>query len=553
MPVDTLHPEYQRMVPKWKVMRDAAAGQEAIHCAIPSTQGTRGITGTVTVSNDAPIGFIQSPGTFQVVQGGEGSNYVTYWPGEAYLPRLYNEKLPDYMARRNRAGFFNATWRTIAGLAGMLFRIAPVLKVSAVTEPMLEDVTKDGTDADTLALLASLEALTVGRVGLFVDYPRGAPDGATAAEVEALNLRPQMAMYRAEAVINWATSWVNNKTVLSLVVLAEITTLPGEDEFTPKCEPRWRVLDLTEAADAEGNAVGLVYRVRVFRKEEYEEGGKKKVRDVVEDEFYPLMKGAPLRYIPFQFIGVDDTTPSVAEPPLMDLAYTNVSHYQTTADLEHGAHRTSLPQPWIAGINPTVDAAGNQVALEFYMGGGDAWAFPNPGTTVGMLEYTGQGLTSLENRLQAKENQMAVLGARMLEDQKAGVEAAQTAGIHRSGEQATLSSQGRTISKGLEIALGWFDEWAGGSGDAEAALNNDFLPVPMDAQKLTALVGAWQAGAISKETLFDNFKKGEIVRDATDFETEESKIANQPPALLTGAGPTPSPTPAPAPAPVAAG
>jgi len=550
MPVDTLHPEYQRMAPKWKVMRDASAGQEAIHCAKPMPGGVRGTVGTVTVSSDAPVGYIESPGTFTVTSaGGEGSRYKSFWPGEAYLPRLYNEKWDDYIARRNRTSFFNATWRTIAGLAGMLFRIDPVDQVSAGAEPMLEDVTKDGTDLDTLALLVSIEALTVGRVGVMVDYPQGAPDGASQAEVEALNLRPQMALYKAEQIINWATSWIGNKTVLSLVVLSETKTLPGDDEFTPKCEPRWRVLDLAPAATVGGTELGLRYRVRVFRKEEYEEGGKKKVRDLVEEEFYPLMSGQPLAYIPFQFIGVDDTTACVAEPPLMDLAYVNVSHYQTTADLEHGAHKTSLPQPWIAGINPTVDANGNPVETEFYMGGGDAWVFPSPDASAGMLEYTGQGLQSLENRLAAKENQMAVLGARMLEDQKSGVEAAQTAGIHRSGEQATLSSQGRTISKGMQTALGWFDEWAGGTGEVEFILNNDFLPVPMDAQKLTALVGAWQAGAISKETLFDNFKQGEVIRDSADFEDEESKIANQPPALLTGAGPTPTATPAPAPAP----
>ncbi len=40
-------------------------------------------------------------------------------------------------------------------------------------------------------------------------------------------------------------------------------------------------------------------------------------------------------------------------------------------------------------------------------------------------------------------------------------------------------------------------------------LNTDFNTKGMSSDELTAVVSAWQAGAISRETMFDLFRKGE--------------------------------------------
>ncbi len=489
MPVNTEHPTYTAMKPVWAMMRATAGGQRAMHAA-----------------------------------------------GETYLPKLKGENAKDFAARMARAAFFNATWRTIAGLAGMLMRKDPTVKVSALVEPMLEDVTQTGISLVTLAGQLAEEGLTVGRVGLMVDYPTAAIDGArTVAEVEALNLRPKLAMYKCESAINWATTWILNKSRLSMVVLAESASLPGKDEWTPTVEPRWRVLDLvpyTPADAAPGTPPGLAYRVRVFKMEQ-------KAEVLVEGPLFPLMDGKPLDYIPFTFLGVDNTTPNVDEPPLVDLAYVNVSHYQSTADVEHGAHKTSLPQPWASGLSSgggpgDADNPMGKKAPTFYMGGGEIWLHPDPAGKFGMLEYTGQGLEAIETRLVRKEAHMAVLGARMLEDQKKAVETAEVAGMHRSGEHSTLANQGKTISSGVRQALEWFDLWAGGPGVVEFALNDEFLPAALTSTDITALVGAWQSGGLSDEELFNKFQKGGVVRETTTFEQHQTQIENSAPKLMQG-------------------
>jgi hypothetical protein len=173
---------------------------------------------------------------------------------------------------------------------------------------------------------------------------------------------------------------------------------------------------------------------------------------------------------------------------------------------------------------------------KLYIGSQSAWVFPDPSAKASYLEFTGQGLTALENNLVRKEMQMAILGARMLEVQKRGVESADTASIHRKGEESILSSIAQVISMGMTRALSWFAQWAGSDSNVNFEINRDFYPVEMTPQELTALIAAWQSGGISKQVLFDNLKQGEIISSEVTFEEEEARISNNQPTITAPAG-----------------
>lgn len=483
MPVNTEHPEYIANKHRWSRMRAVAEGQDRIHAE-----------------------------------------------RERWLPRLSKESNEDYNARLKRSSFFNATARTIEGLVGMVMRVDPKVDITESNRPMLEDVTKSGVSFPTFTGQCLEEVLTVGRVGVLTDFPTMPPraDGEpapTVAQVQAMNLRPHLAAYRAESIINWATEWINNKTATSMVVLAEFARVDDADEFVVKLEQRWRVLDLSFGALG---FPGRAYRVREYRQRPNGGGF-----ELVNEPIFPLLRGQPMTAIPFQFIGPKNNEAAVQKPPLLDLADVNLSHYRSTSDRKHGAHLTALPQPWANKINPTFGPDGQPVKQEWKIGGTDLWTFPQD-SQVGMLEYTGQGLGTLKEEIEREEKQMAVLGARMLEQQQRQVETAEAAGIHRAGEQSALQSVAGIVGAGLSPAVAVFDSWAGGSGVVTVALNKDLTPSAISSQELTALVAAWQNGALSKEALFYNLQTGGIVPESTTYEQHETQIANAPPALSTG-------------------
>jgi hypothetical protein len=438
------------------------------------------------------------------------------------LPRLADQTDADYQAYKNRATFFNATKRTIEGLRGMIFRKPLVVQVPEAVKPYLEDIDMAGTSLETLASQSVLEVLKLNRAGLFLDYPAAPVEGATQADAKRLNHRPLIKLYDALSITNWKTRTINSITQLSMVVLKEVRQV-AKDEFEDEPVVQYRVLDLVEEPLPDNSGTHWVYRVRVMEPRMVD---GKEVDVVIEGPYYPKMNNKHFNAIPFQFLAVDHTDWTIGEPPLMDLVEVNLAHFRVSADYEHGCHFTGLPTPVISGYTP--DSGSND---KFYIGSMSAWVFPNPSAKASFLEFTGQGLNALKDNLESKKSEMAVLGARMLEAEPSAVQSANTAAIHRGGEQSMLASIAHTVSQAIRRLLKQFCEWAGHSDeDVKFQLNTDFFPMPMDSLTLTAIIAAWQNQAIDFEIMIDNLKRGEIVpvdRKAEDI--QKSIKANPPP------------------------
>ena len=137
---------------------------------------------------------------------------------------------------RTRAGFFNAKWRTVSGLQGMLFRKLPVVEVPASVKPLLASITESAQPLQIFALEIVEECLTVGRAGVLVDYPVVADEGATQADAILRNLRPTMSLYETESIVNWKEETITSQKVLTRVILKEDRATPDpDDEFTESC------------------------------------------------------------------------------------------------------------------------------------------------------------------------------------------------------------------------------------------------------------------------------------------------------------------------------
>jgi len=67
----------------------------------------------------------------------------------------------------------------------------------------------------------------------------------------------------------------------------------------------------------------------------------------------------------------------------------------------------------------------------------------------------------------------------------------------------------------------------GGLSKAEVTvkLNTDFGMAGMSSQDLQAVVAAWQSGAISRDTMFELFRSGEILPDGRTNEDEKTLIS----------------------------
>jgi hypothetical protein len=428
-----------------------------------------------------------------------------------YLPKLKDQTDDDYKAYVQRASYFNATGRTIDGLVGMVFRKEPEVEQSGI-DGIIDDVDLQGNSLNSFAQHILREIITVDRFGVLVEYPSVTASPSTQADALALNLRPYATHYPTESIINWKVERINNVMQPTLIVLQEQAEV-SDDGYEVELIDQLRELRL----------INGVYVQRIWQK-----NAKDKKYVQVSGDIIPLMNNAPLSFIPFFAFGADENTLALHDSPILPIADLNLAHYRVTADYEHGCHFTGLPMLFLSGLN-TVDENGKNMPI--YVGSQQAIIAPNPDSKAQFIEFTGQGLGALEKNLDRKEKQMAVLGARMLEQQKSGVEAANTLQMRSNGENSTLASIAKLIADQLSNMLMFMAAWAGSQQDVTVTLNTDYLPVNMTPEQLNSLIAAWQAGAISKPTLFKNLQRGEVVSDGTSFDDEEEFIAATVPVL----------------------
>lgn len=480
------HPEYVKWAPIWRKCRDVLSGEEAVKAA-----------------------------------------------GELYLPRMTVMTDMDYDGYKSRALFYGASHRTLQGLMGALLRKEPIIHVSMWNkypktsqddirakqeetlrlklDDILRNITQTGTDLQAFTRDLVAEILAVGRVGLLTDMPP--------STLASQNPVPYFRLYRAENIINWREMMIGGIPVLDQVILQEVVETPSPTGFGSDWVVQYREL----ALDEQGEYIQNVYVIDAPATDKDEPV----VRQIV-DTIKPTYLGKPLKEIPFFFISPSHMRPEIDRPPLLDLFNVNLSHYRSSADLEHGRHFTALPTPVVSGVE---DEDENGKPTELRIGSGTAWLLPQGGQAR-MLEFNGQGLKHLENALKDKEAQMVNLGGRMMEQDKRASETAEALRLRQAGDIASLNVLADTVGAALTRAVRILSWWAGFTPSTTddtllVNLNKDFFESRLAPGQISALVAAWQAGAFTFRDLFENLVRGEIIDAQRDYDTVKDEIEEE--------------------------
>jgi hypothetical protein len=416
--------------------------------------------------------------------------------GRKYLPRLDGQSDAEYEAYKTRASFFGATSRTVEEYLELIFRKAPALEVggSEKLQTFAGDCDGTGMELARYARLVVTEVLAVGRAGSLVTW-----DGSG---------RPVVSLWKAENILDWAVVHVGERVVLSRVVLRD------GDQI--------KVLRMVEPGEAHGTngkngTDGRACVVEVWQPaRDQKDGSDQREWELVET--VPLvMDGKPLSFVPFVFHGPRHSQPEPDRLPLADLIAANLDHYRLDADYKNGLHFAALPTAWVSGFDK---------ATVLRIGSSEAWMSQVPGATAGFLEFSGAGLGHLEQAMDKVERRMALLGARMLDASPAEQGAALNSkpSSISSGLGSVVAALNESLSRVLQIACWWI---LGGDVDAQAArftMNTDLTAGGMSGEEITAVVAAWRAGAISRDTMLERLKRGEVLPDGRTVAQEVALI-----------------------------
>lgn len=430
------------------------------------------------------------------------------------MPKPSGMEEEEYDSYKNRAEFYNAVGRTVEGLHGMLFRKDPLFENVENFEQFLENVDGKGNTATQFINDVAWDCLQVGYGGILVDAP--ASDGQDSLkQAEETESIPYVTFYPAESVINVQFRTTGRQRELYRVTLEENYTKETIDKYTLEDKKRYRVCEL----DENGYYCQTVY-------DEHEQ--------ILMDTIYPRKNGKTMTHIPFYLL----PSKHPEKPMMLDLINVNNAWYRKSADLENGAHWTGVPTPYVIGYEPETQIdpdTGKEISAEpIKLGGGKLLAFPMGVTAVNYLEFSGSGLNTLITMLATDEERMAVLGARIISQERKGVESSETAKIHRAGENSVLATFSNSLSIVFTDVFNEMLEWTANTEklDVKITLNTDYDIVGMTPTDLTALVSCWQSGGIAKSDLFRNLKEGEILDGARRFEEMQAEIEEEQMASL---------------------
>ena len=128
----------------------------------------------------------------------------------------------------------------------------------------------------------------------------------------------------------------------------------------------------------------------------------------------------------------------------------------------------------------------------------------------------GHGLNTFDKVLDRDERQMAVLGSRLLAEEKRVGETAEAMELRQTGENSILANLATSVSESITQMLRWVYWWNSSEVSPDDVtdqqvvfeLNTDYNPKGMTALELSAVVKSWQGGAISQDTMLELLRKG---------------------------------------------
>jgi hypothetical protein len=472
--------------------------------SVPGSVRTHLVSSSYLGSVDSP--FVRTKAVIDQMKGWEIMTAVTNGTeylrenSETFLPLEPREDYSAYLARVNRAVFSPYTQRLIRAAAGLILRKPISVEGDPYwTEVFNKNVDGCGSDVDEYARRQAICALTYGHCHTLVDFP--APtDARTLAEERALNRRPYWIEVEPKNIYGWRLDRDSNYGSLIQVRIAEKAVVPDGD-FGEKVYDQVRVIEPG--------------RYRVYRQDEQEKqlqgsaaypgsydqtttaGGQ---YEIVEQGSYGLED------IPLITVYANKVETMCSRPPLLDIAYLNLAHFQRQADLIHSLHIASQPMLVMEGWDDqTKDMA---ISVNYAMA-------TQPGNKVYYVEPASSAFEAQSAEVQELQQQMSSLGISTLSQQKHVAESADARRLDRIDTNSMLAMVSMDLESGLQKSYNLAANYLG-IEPPEVKISRDFDLQRLIGQDITAMGQLLENEVIDREEFREMLVQGEILPKAAE-------------------------------------
>ncbi len=412
--------------------------------------------------------------------------------GATYMPCF--SLMPPEMHKNiiAKATLYPALSETLKAMTGrVFFRGVDTgnVKVNAISA-LFGDMDLRNRDIHTVAADWFEDALAFGVSYMLVDY-HNAPAARTRQDDAALGLRPYCVPIKNSQVLGWKTVMVGGREVLS------------EFRF------------IQEWLDENGNEIHQITKWGIGRVSTYRQTPS---GWMLHHETTVSANGKPLTRIPIVALQLEGVGLLGGRPPLADLAYLNVKHWQAQADYDNLVHYVS--QPLLVGT-------GFDMHNEVFQAGNNLITLPE-NASLRYVEHGGSAIAAASEKIAKIEADMATAGAKLL--QRAAMAMTESQAVDERGKEV---SRLRVMANRCEDAVGQmldcFGMWLGLTpeqiGTVEISGNIDVEINP--AAGFAEILKLHTAGIISTQTAFDEAKRRGLLSETVGWDDELMRLNGQ--------------------------
>jgi hypothetical protein len=407
-----------------------------------------------------------------------GTNYLRDM-SETYLPQEPREDDDAYQTRVDRSVLSPYTSRLIETAAGAILRKPIHVEGDPYWLDLIQNIDGLGSNINEYARRALVSSLTYGHSAILVDYPAAA-GAMNLAEERAMGRRPYFVHVDAPQIWGWRKE-------------------PGTNRLLQVRIHDYDVRPLNEFGEEQVEQMRVIYPGRY---DLYTLG-----QEIVE---FTSTGGYSLDEIPLVPIYSNRRGLLISQPPLLDIANLNITHYQRQADLIHALHIAAMPTLVLEGWDDTTGSATMGVNYAIAM---------QPGNKAYYVQADATSFDAQMAELESLASQMSTLGVTKLFGQKFVAESAEAKRIDQAQSNSVLS----IISQELESALNQAFEFAAqyvGLEPPEITIDRDFDYYRLIGQDVAVLTQLNQLGKISDGMLLEILRRGEILPDNINVEDE---------------------------------
>ncbi len=437
-----------------------------------------------------------------------------------FLPKEQAESQADYDVRLSRSFLTNGFEDAINKATARPFsKPVTITFEDEATEttlmPILEDMDGKGTNYQQYFKSMFEEMIRWGLSHSHTDYPSvdeqveeedGTKRARTSQDDITDGLRPVNRLIATPSLIGWKETAGNN----GIPYISEVRI-------------KEQVVEDVEGEEWEQEVID---QIRVLRANEYEIYQKKtdEKEYVKIGKSYPIDGKGRVNEIPIVTAYADANHGLyVASPPLFELAWKNLEHYQSSSDQRNGLRFARFNQIWVSGLAPEEIAAGLVFAPN--RAGGSV----NPDADAKVLEGSGIGLELGNKDLEHIEDQMQIMGWEIMTQRLANVKAnpqMASEAKSRSRIEMWIDAMNRAAKQVIILNAKWMgveltDE------DFTFKIYQDFIYGMQQSQNVEQVFKARMNGDITRQLYIEELQRYGIITDEIDPEDEVKDVENE--------------------------